>query len=240
MRALLAPLQELADYEEIIRERKKGKGLLQIAGCVNSQKTHLMYELGDGYRYRLIVFSSEEKAKKAWEEYRFLDESVYYYPARDLLFFHADIKGKYLLSQRLEVVRALLEQDTLTVITTIDAFLDGIPPKEKLLDRKISLRTGESLDFSKLQQELADMGYDREEEVDAPAQFAVRGGILDIYPLTEEGPVRLERWGDEIDSIRIFDVVSQRSIENLEELKIYPATELYDDSWEMESWFVFF
>ena len=235
MRALLAPLQELADYEEIIRERKKGKGLLQIAGCVNSQKTHLMYELGDGYRYRLIVFSSEEKAKKAWEEYRFLDESVYYYPARDLLFFHADIKGKYLLSQRLEVVRALLEQDTLTVITTIDAFLDGIPPKEKLLDRKISLRTGESLDFSKLQQELADMGYDREEEVDAPAQFAVRGGILDIYPLTEEAPVRLELWGDEIDSIRIFDVDSQRSIENLEELKIYPATELYDDSWEMES-----
>lgn len=240
MKALLAPLKELADYEEIIRERKKGEGLLQIAGCVNSQKTHLMYELGDGYRYRLIVFSSEEKAKKAWEEYRFLDEGVYYYPARDLLFFHADIKGKYLLGQRLEVVRALLEQDTLTVVTTIDAFLDGLPPKEKLLDRKISLHTGESLDFSKLQQELAGMGYDREEEVDAPGQFAVRGGILDIYPLIEEVPVRLELWGDEIDSIRTFDVGSQRSIENLEELTIYPAAELYDDSWEMESFLDYF
>lgn len=240
MKALLAPLKELADYEEIIRERKKGEGLLQIAGCVNSQKTHLMYELGDGYRYRLIVFSSEEKAKKAWEEYRFLDDSVYYYPARDLLFFHADIKGKYLLGQRLEVVRALLEQDTLTVVTTIDAFLDGIPPKEKLLSQKISLHTGESLDFSKLQQELAGMGYDRAEEVDAPGQFAVRGGILDIYPLTEEVPVRLELWGDEIDSIRTFDADSQRSIENLEELTIYPAAELYDDSWEMESFLDYF
>ena len=114
MRALLAPLRELADYEEIIQERKKGEGLLQIAGCVNSQKTHLMYELGDGYGYRLIVFSSEEKAKKAWEEYRFLDENVYFYPARDLLFYHADIKGKYLLSQRMEVVRALLEHGALT------------------------------------------------------------------------------------------------------------------------------
>lgn len=240
MKALLAPLKELADYEEIIRERKKREGLLQIAGCVNSQKTHLMYELGDGYRYRLIVFSSEEKAKKAWEEYRFLDDSVYYYPARDLLFFHADIKGKYLLGQRLEVVRALLEQETLTVITTIDAFLDGIPPKEKLLDQKISLHIGESLDFSKLQQELAGMRYDREEEVDAPGQFAVRGGILDIYPLTEEVPVRLELFGDEIDSIRTFDVDSQRSIENLEELTIYPAAELYDDSWEMESFLDYF
>ena len=149
MRALLAPLHELADYEEIIQERKKGEGLLQIAGCVNSQKTHLMYELGDGYGYRLIVFSSEEKAKKAWEEYRFLDESVLYYPARDLLFYHADIKGKYLLSQRMEVARALLEygagkketegENGLAIITTMDAFLDGLPSREELLNRKIHL-----------------------------------------------------------------------------------------------------
>lgn len=246
MEALLAPLRELAEYEEILRERKKGVGILQITGCVNSQKTHLMYELGDGYSLRLIVFSSEEKAKKVWEEYRFLEEGALYYPAKDLLFYHADIKGKYLLSQRMEVVRALLEQDArvsrtkLTVITTIDAFLDGLPPKKELADRQIHLQAGDTLDFSRLQKELSAMGYEREAEIDSPGQFAVRGGILDLYPLTEEVPVRLELWGDEIDSLRTFDVESQRSIENLEEIVIYPAAELYDTSWKTVSFLDYF
>ena len=78
----------------MLRNRRRGEGFIQVAGCVNSQKTHLMYALGDGCEYRVIAFSSEEKAKKAYEEYRFLTEDVYVYPARDLLFYHADIKGK--------------------------------------------------------------------------------------------------------------------------------------------------
>ena len=59
--------------------------------------------------------------------------------------------------------------------------------------------------------------------MDGPGQFAVRGGIIDIYPLTEELPIRIEFWGDEVDSIRTFDVDSQRSVENLEQIVIYPA-----------------
>ena len=92
MQALLAPLGELADYQEILKVRKKEDGIIQIAGCVGSQKTHLMYALGDGFEYRVIVFSSEEKAKKAFDEYRIFTDDVYFYPARDLLFYYADIK----------------------------------------------------------------------------------------------------------------------------------------------------
>ena len=69
MQAFLAPLNELADYQKIKKERRKEEGLIQISGCVNSQKTHLMYALGDGFGYKIIAFSSEEKAKKAYEEY---------------------------------------------------------------------------------------------------------------------------------------------------------------------------
>lgn len=74
-------------------------------------------------------------------------------------------------------------------------------------------------------EKLSVIGYDREVQVEGPGQFAVRGGILDIYPLTEELPVRIELWGDEVDSIRTFDVESQRSIENLMDIVIYPAVE---------------
>ena len=68
------------------------------------------------------------------------------------------------------------------------------------------------------------MGYEREVEIEGPGQYAVRGGILDVFPLTEELPVRIELWGDEVDSIRTFDVESQRSIENLDNVDIYPAS----------------
>lgn len=228
MQALLAPLGELADFQEIRRAEKKGKGILQIAGCVNTQKTHLMYALGDGFEYRVIAFSSEEKAKKAYEEYRIFTDQVYLYPARDLLFYHADIKGKTLTDQRMEVLRALIEkkeQESIAVITTMDAFLDGLPRPEEIRNQKITIDTDSTLDLTRLERELAELGYERESQIEGPGQFAVRGGIIDVFPLTEELPVRIELWGDEIDSIRSFDVESQRSVENLDGITIYPASE---------------
>ena len=93
MQAFLEPLKELADYQEIVSSRRKKTGFLQIAGCVNSQKIHLAKALSDGFEYRVIVFSSEEKAKQAYEEYKMLEENTFLYPAKDLLFYHADTFG---------------------------------------------------------------------------------------------------------------------------------------------------
>ena len=92
-------------------------------------------------------------------------------------------------------------------------------------ESRIEIEAGAVIDFQKLQEELVHLGYERESQIEGPGQFAVRGGILDVYPLTEEIPVRIELWGDEIDSIRSFDVESQRSVENMEQIVIYPATE---------------
>ena len=243
MQALLTPLAELADYQEIIKDRKKENGIIQIAGGVGSQKTHLMYALGDGFEYRVIAFSSEEKAKKAYEEYRVFTEDVYLYPARDLLFYHADIKGKLLTDQRMGVLRALIEKEEgkdVTVITTMDAFLDGLARPEKLKEQRISLTGGDVIDLTELEKSLTDMGYERESQIEGPGQFAVRGGIMDVFPLTEELPVRIELWGDEIDSLRSFDVESQRSVENLETVTIYPASENWEDGMETVSFLEYF
>ena len=229
MLAFLEPLEELADYQEIVRKRGKAEGILQIAGCVSSQKTHLMYALGDGFEYRVIVFSSEEKAKQAYEEYKMLEENTFLYPAKDLLFYHADIKGAALTGKRMEVLKKLTEKknrEPVTVITTADAFLDGLPSKEKLWESRIEIEAGAVIDFQKLQEELVHLGYERESQIEGPGQFAVRGGILDVYPLTEEIPVRIELWGDEVDSIRSFDTETQRSVEKLDEVQVYPATEM--------------
>ena len=199
--------------------------------------------LAMAFEFRVIVFSSEEKAKKAYEEYRIFTEDVYLYPARDLLFYYADIKGALLTAQRMGVLRALIEKEkdaSITVITTIDAFLDGLASPSRLKKQRIVLAGGDVVDLTGLEKNLTEMGYERESQVEGPGQYAVRGGIVDIFPLTEELPVRIELWGDEIDSIRSFDTESQRSVENLDKVTIYPASENWEESMEAVSFLEYF
>ena len=240
MRSFTEPLKELAEFETIQREMKKETGMIQIAGCVNSQKTHMMYALSDGSRKRIIAVSSEGKAKEICEEYKFLDENVYYYPPKDLLFYQADIRGKVLLKQRMGVIKAILEDEEVTVVTSFDGFMDALLPAEKIRQRVIKLSNTDTVDFEELKKKIADLGYDREVQIEGPGQFAVRGGILDVFPITEEVPIRIEFWGDEIDSIRTFDVDSQRSIENLEAIEIYPATDFPEEEGQRVSFLDYF
>ena len=227
MKTFTTPLLELAGYEEIQKKYRTKSGMTLIGGCVTSQKTHMIYALSDGCPYTVIVLSDEEKAKKMLEEYRFLEENVCFYPAKDFLFYQADIHGKELVRERIEAIRMMLEKgkDGVTIITTFDAFMDKMVSKENLQKQIMTLKAGDVVDLEQLICQISGLGYDREAQIDGPGQFAVRGGILDIYPLTEELPIRMEFWGDEIDSIRTFDVDSQRSVENLQEITIYPGDE---------------
>ena len=225
MQALIRPLNELAEFEEISRDIRKGAGMIRVCGCVNSQKTHMMYALSDGCNYRVIACSSESKAKQVYEEYRFLDPNTYLYPAKDLLFYQADLRSKELVSQRMEVIQAVAAGEEATVVTSFDAFMDSLLPKDVIVEKTVRIANDSTFHLEEMQSRLVALGYDREVQIEAPGQFAVRGGILDVYPLTEELPIRIELWGDEVDSIRTFDVETQRSIENLEEVSICPAVE---------------
>ena len=225
MQALIRPLNELAEFEEISRDIRKGAGMIRVCGCVNSQKTHMMYALSDGCNYRVIACSSESKAKQVYEEYRFLDPNTHLYPAKDLLFYQADLRSKELVSQRMEVIQAVAAGEEATVVTSFDAFMDSLLPKDVIVEKTVRIANDSTLHLEEMQSRLVALGYDREVQIEAPGQFAVRGGILDVYPLTEELPIRIELWGDEVDSIRTFDVETQRSIENLEEVSICPAVE---------------
>lgn len=240
MQAFITPLEELAEYEAIRKARKEKQGLIQITGCVSSQKTHFMYALSDGFRYKVIACSSETRAKQIYEEYKMLDQNVFQYPAKDLLFYQADLRGKYLIKQRMEVFQAMLEQQDMTIVTTFDGFMDALIPMAELKKRMISFKVGDTVDFEQLIQDIVLLGYDREEQIEGPGQFAVRGGIMDIYPLTEEVPIRIELWGDEVDSIRTFDVDSQRSIENLQEIVLYPASDFPEEAFKRVSFLDYF
>ena len=177
------------------------------------------------FPYHLILADDERNAKEIYEDYRFYDKNVYFYPAKDLLFFQADIHGNLLIRQRMRVIRALLEQEEVTVVTSIDGCMDFLMPLEKIRSRLLHFKSDSVIDLDQLKEELVELGYERTGQVELPGQFSVRGGIIDIYPLTEDNPWRIELWDDEVDSIRTFDVESQRSIENMTEITIYPAVE---------------
>lgn len=225
MKAFLTPLQGLAEFEQIKEKSKTNKGILQVSGCMESQKSHLMYGLSGIAPYRLILAEDERRAREIYEDYRFYDRKVYSYPAKDLLFFQADIHGNLLIRQRMKVIKALLEEKELTVVTGIDGCMDFLESLEKIKEQLIHYESDSTVDIEQLKNQLVALGYERVGQVEMPGQFSVRGGIVDIYCLTEENPWRIELWGDEIDSIRSFDPESQRSLENLEELTIYPAVE---------------
>lgn len=229
MKAFLTPLQGLAEFEQIKEKSKTNKGILQVSGCMESQKSHLMYGLSGIAPYRLILAEDERRAREIYEDYRFYDRKVYSYPAKDLLFFQADIHGNLLIRQRMKVIKALLEGKELTVVTSIDGCMDFLESLEKIKEQLIHYESDSTVDTEQLKNQLVALGYERVGQVEMPGQFSVRGGIVDIYCLTEENPWRIELWGDEIDSIRSFDPESQRSLENLEELTIYPAVEHIGD-----------
>ncbi len=226
MRAFLDPLRELSGFEEMIRVTSKQNGLATITGCIDAQKPHMIYACNNGRKNKVIVTFHEQKAKELWEEYSFFDPNIVYYPAKDVLFYQADIRGNVLTAQRISALAAIHEQEAVTLITTFDALMNTMTPPEKVWDFVLHLSIGEAIDLEELQKKLIEMGYEKEYQVQAVGQYALRGGILDIFPLTEELPARIELWGDEIDTIRSFDVESQKSVENIESVTIYPAAEL--------------
>lgn len=226
MRALLAPLSELGEYEEIRELLAKNKCSAALSGCADSQKLHMIYGLGEGFRRKLIITFNDLRAKELYEDYQFYDRNVMLYPAKDLIFFQADIHGNQLTKERIKVFRRMAEGTPLTVITTFDALMAPQVPLEDWSGHVISISRDTSVEEHELAASLAGLGYERCDQVEEPGQFSIRGGIVDIFDLTEENPYRIELWGDEVESIRSFDVLSQRSIEKLEAVSIYPATEL--------------
>ena len=225
-RVFANPLTELIEFEDLNRDLERGKGPLQVSGCMDSQKVHLMEETGADVPWKLVVTYDAGRAKEIYEDFLCFRQDVWLYPAKDLLFFNADIHGNLLTRQRLQVLRHLMEDASGVVVTTLDGLMDHLLPLVRLRSQVLTVRTGQELDLGVWKERLVELGYERTGQVDGMGQFSIRGGILDIFPLTEEAPIRIELWDTEVDSIRTFDLESQRSIEQMDEAVIYPAAEI--------------
>ena len=232
MRTLTEPLQEAQEYKTLVEALAKPKAKALADGCVPSQKLHLMdalsreNALSSFARFRLIVTSSDKKVREIRDEYLFYDRNTVIFPAKDLIFYQADLRGRELEKERIRCLRRLVEGRPTTVVTTFAALMTPQVPLSAWKSNVLQLEKRQTYSLEELSRKLVRMGYEKNFQVDAPGQFAVRGDIVDVLDLTEENPYRIEFFDEEVDSIRSFDLETQRSIEPMELVKIYPATEL--------------
>ena len=232
MSTLTAPLKESENYIKIVEAMQKDPSSVLVEGCAEAQKLHLAYALSKEEslaacaRFKLIVTYSDQRAREILEGFRFYDRNTVLFPAKDLIFYQADLRGRELDTERIRCLRRLMEGRPATVVTTFSALMTPQVPLEVLEKSVIEVSKRGELSLSDTANRLVSLGYEKQYQVEKPGQFAIRGDILDIFELTEENPYRIELWGDEVESIRAFDVLSQRSLARLESVRIYPASEM--------------
>ena len=224
MISLDRPLFEVAAFREADSLIRKGAGPVRIAGVTDSVKVHMMMKAG-GDCSRLIVAYDEQEALSIVQDARFFSDRVYYFPPKDFLFYQADAHSNAIVRDRVKAIRKLLSEENVTVVATIQSLMNVLPPKSAFETNTIALREGDVVDLETLGAKLVSIGYERVAQVGEPGQFALHGGILDLFEMTEDEPYRIEFFGDEIDTIRIFEPSTQTSIRRAESATIFPATE---------------
>lgn len=222
-----APLSGLNDYN-LIKAELNGSSVqssIQVTGAADSGMAHFSAALGSNYKYKVIVTFSDVRAREIYDDMKSFDPNTFYYPPKDFIFFSADAYGNLIIQQRLDAVSHLISGEEFTLITTIDGLMDRLVPLDLIRKNCIHLSYDDTIDVEELKTALVNSGFERTEQVETAGQFAVRGGIIDIFPMPGDVPYRIELWDDVIDSIRSFDALSQRTIENIDDIVIYPASE---------------
>ncbi|MBR5809573.1 MAG: hypothetical protein IKY39_05705, partial [Clostridia bacterium] len=217
-------LSEYSEYSDFCAALKSGKTPISLAGIVESCLGQFIYGSTDDKKTLVITYSDQE-AKQLVFDLELYTDNVRLYPAKEYVFFEIDAQNRHSENMRLEALLNMQKNGGITV-TSLEALLQFTIPPKTLAENTLNIKLGDMVDPEKLSEKLIKMGYIREEEVSGKGQFSLRGGILDVFSPQEENPCRIEFFDIEIDSIRNFDTMTQRSFGNVEETCIIPCREL--------------
>ena len=227
MDSLVKVLPKMKKFNNYITDVNKGNFPITLSGLSDSGKAHFIYATRF-YTEKpvLVVTYNELELKKLKEDMKFFStETVYTYPKKEVIYYDIDTMNKDATMDRLSIYTKLYNSESCVVLTTIEALMQKTISKDRLFFNVLQVEVGKTILLEELVSKLSELGYERTDMVEGRGQFCVRGGIIDVYPLTTENPVRIELWGDEVDSVRLFDVESQRTIESISEVNIFPAEE---------------
>src|SRR3954451_12907806 len=200
-----------------------------VAGLSGSARTLFIASVYEKTKRQiLIVTHNLLQAQKLFDDLVHVvgEEDVFLYPANELIGAEISVASPELKAQRIEVLNHLSKQKSSIVIVPIAGMRKLVPPPALWKQYQLTLKVGDVLSIEQQLLQFVEMGYVRTEMITSPGEFSVRGGIIDIYPLTETNPIRIELFDTDIDSIRTFSLEDQRSIEKCSEMTIGPATEI--------------
>ena len=229
MDALRVPVSGMPSIRRIEDAISKKKYPVNVWGVNGSARALVMDVLRDAEKQLLIVTWDDSRAEQLCQEFQAFYRESYTCPAKDVLFYAADIHGNLTARKRMDVIRRIRTGEPTVVVLTVEGLMDRIPEMHHMEENILHLVVDQEMEMKDLVRKLLCMGYEHTEYVEVAGQFSYRGGILDIFPLTEDLPVRIEFWGDEITSIRSFDAGSQKAIEEVSGVDILPATEFVMD-----------
>jgi len=206
---------------------ENGRCPIGAYGISESAKSYLLYGVLTGIdKKMLVVTHSDVEAKNIYEDLSFYFNDVYYLPTKEVVFYNIDAVSGDLRWERLKVLKKMLEEGQKIVVTSAECLAACYTPVDLFISHTFSLSVGDIVNIKDLSQKLIECGYERNAVVDTKGQFSIRGGIIDIYPPTSGLPYRIELFDEEIDSIRTFNTDTQRSIDKVQSIEIFPAKEI--------------
>jgi transcription-repair coupling factor (superfamily II helicase) len=227
VKQLLQILNRVPEYRELVADMENGKSPVAVSGLSAVHRAHVAATLqAQQERPVLVVCADDTDAGRMQKDLAaFSGQEVHLLTGREFTFHTAASVSHQWEHQRLSVLRRMAAEEAPIVVATVEGLTQRTMPPSVLKNAALVLRVGGEYVLDDVAHRLVLAGYSRCDQVEGPGQFALRGGILDVYSPAMEAPVRAEFFGDEIDSMGTFDLVSQRRVENVEEMEILPAAE---------------
>lgn len=227
---LIKPMRESREFRNIIDGISKKKFPIGVFGLSESAKSYLIYGVYNEIdKPFLIVTHSDVEARKLYEDLSLYLAEVYYFPTKEMVFYNIDAISGDLRWERLKVIRKMIDTGRKIIITCVESLASAYIPVGLYENYIINISVGEALNLKDISEKLVQSGYEKNEIVDSKGQFSIRGDIMDVYSPIAAEAYRIELFGDEVESIRTLNLESQRSIDKLDSIEIFPAKEIILD-----------
>ena len=225
MNTILAELGRNPKFIELLNKIENNESPVVISGLNDMGLIQIGTAINEfGKKPILILTYNEIQAKKIYEDILYFTDKVELFPKKEILTYDYVAESKDIPYKRIDVLNKIKTRKNLIVIASIETVMQKIPEKRALYKNEFKFKLGESYNLESIKKKLIQLGYTRCDLIEGRGQFSIRGGIIDIATGETTG-IRVELWGDEVDSIRIFNISTQRSISNKETAVIYPAHE---------------
>lgn len=225
---LVDQLKNLESYQKLLENVYEGTGPVSLYGLTEESLSHICYALKYHTGKQMLILTYDElRAKRIFENIQtFEKKDVFLFPSREAVFYNIDAYSNEVSHTRLKVLNQLVKKNNCIITSSIQSVLNKNMAYKIFKKNMQILKYGETVDLNNLIEVFIKQGYERVSMVEGKGQFSIRGGIIDFFPITCDNPFRIELFDNEIDSIRSFDIKTQRSIKNIDSVEIFPAKEI--------------